>query len=81
MVGIRPECVHDEEIYVNNIHNSILEARVEIVEMLGAETNLYLNIDGVEIIARVNPRTKVKPEDVIKVAFDMNKIHICYTWI
>lgn len=76
VVGIRPECVHDEEIYVNNIHNSILEARVEIVEMLGAETNLYLNIDGVEIIARVNPRTKVKPEDVIKVAFDMNKIHI-----
>ena len=76
VVGIRPENVHDEEIYVNNMNNSTVEAKVEITEMLGAETNLYLNIDGVEIIARVNPRTKVRPEDVIRVAFDMNKVHV-----
>lgn len=76
IIGIRPENVHDEEIYINNMVNSVVQAKVEITEMLGAETNLYLSLDEIEIIARVNPRTKVKPGDIIKVAFDANKIHL-----
>ena len=76
IVGIRPENIHDEAIYVSNMVNSVVQAKVEITEMLGAETNLYLDLDGVEIIARVNPRTKVKPNDVINVAFDTNRIHL-----
>ena len=76
VMGIRPENIHDEAIYISNMVNSVIEARVEITEMLGAETNLYLDLDGVEIVARVNPRTKVRPGDDIKVAFDANKIHL-----
>lgn len=76
VIGIRPENVHDEAVYIESMANNVMEAKVEITEMLGAETNLYLELDGIEIIARVNPRTKAKPEDVIKIAFDANKIHL-----
>ena len=76
IIGIRPENVHDEAVYIESMSNNVMEAKVEITEMLGAETNLYLELAGIEIIARVNPRTKAKPEDVIKIAFDANKIHL-----
>ncbi|GAE88655.1 ABC transporter ATP-binding protein [Acetivibrio straminisolvens] len=76
VMGIRPENVHDEAIYLESMADSTVDARVEVVEMLGSETLLYMVIDDIEFTARVNPRTKARPGDVIKVAFDTNKIHL-----
>jgi len=76
VMGIRPENVHDEAMYLETLSDSIVEAEVEVVEMLGSETLLYLVVDEVDFVARVNPRTKAKPGDRIKVAFDANKIHL-----
>jgi len=76
VMGIRPENVHDEAMYLETMSDSIVEAEVEVVEMLGSETLLYLVVDEVDFVARVNPRTKAKPGDRIKVAFDANKIHL-----
>ncbi|MDD3766976.1 MAG: sn-glycerol-3-phosphate ABC transporter ATP-binding protein UgpC [Eubacteriales bacterium] len=74
VAGIRPEHIHDEESYLSTMENSTVEANVEVVEMMGAETYLYLTIEGVAFTARVNPRTTAKPGDKIRVCFDMNKI-------
>ncbi|HOM01853.1 MAG TPA: sn-glycerol-3-phosphate ABC transporter ATP-binding protein UgpC [Acetivibrio sp.] len=76
VMGIRPENVHDEAIYLESMADSAVDAKVEVVEMLGSETLLYMIIDDVEFTARVNPRTKARPGDIIKVAFDTNKIHL-----
>jgi len=76
VMGIRPENVHDEAMYLETLSDSIVDAEVEVVEMLGSETLLYLVVDEVDFVARVNPRTKAKPGDKIKVAFDPNKIHL-----
>jgi len=47
-----------------------------VTEMLGAETYLYMKVNGQNFTARVNPRTTAKAGDVIKMALDINKIHI-----
>jgi len=77
VIGIRPEDVHDEEMFISNSPDSVVEATVRVYELLGAEVFLYLNIDGDnEITARVNPRTTARPDDTLKVAFDMSKLHV-----
>ena len=59
-----------------NIRDSIITANVDVTELMGAEIYLYLNINGAPITARVDPSSKAKPGDNIKIAFDLNKIHI-----
>ncbi len=76
VLGIRPEDVHDEESYISAMPENTVEADVEITEMMGAETYLYLKIENSQFIARVNPRSTAKIGDKIKVAFDGNKLHL-----
>ena len=49
---------------------------MKYTELLGAETNLFLVIAGQNVTARVNSRSTAKVGDTIKVAFDVNRIHI-----
>ena len=74
--GIRPENVHDEEVYMTTLTESIVDAHVEVTEAMGAETYLYLKIDGIDFVARVNPRTTAQAHDDIKVTLDMDKMHL-----
>ncbi|MBR6523110.1 MAG: sn-glycerol-3-phosphate ABC transporter ATP-binding protein UgpC [Clostridia bacterium] len=74
--GIRPENVHDEPVYLETYKDSTLTAEVSVTEAMGAETFLYLKIEGSDFIARVNPRTKAKHGDTITVAFELEKMHI-----
>lgn len=76
IMGIRPENVHDEAVYLESMRDSVVEAKIEVTEMLGAETFLYMLVGDVSITARVNPRTKARAGDAIKVALDANKIHL-----
>ncbi|MFZ5987008.1 MAG: ABC transporter ATP-binding protein [Bacillota bacterium] len=76
VLGIRPEDVHDEAVYIESMPDSLVSAKVEVVEMLGAETFLYLVVDDVDFTARVNPRSKARPGDIVKLALDANKIHL-----
>ncbi len=39
--GVRPEDLHDEESFINNSRETIIDVRVDVVEKLGAETLLY----------------------------------------
>ena len=74
--GIRPEDIHDEEMFLSAATTGVIDADVEITEMMGAETYLYLNCEGISFTARVDPRFTARPQDNIKVAIDPNKIHI-----
>lgn len=75
VMGVRPENIRDEEAFLSMMASSTVSATVELTEMMGAETYLYLSIEGVSFVARVNPRTMTKAGDNIKVAFDSNKLH------
>jgi multiple sugar transport system ATP-binding protein len=75
-LGIRPEDVHDSQMYIESSPNSVLESTVKVYELLGAEVYLYFDIAGAQITARVDPRTTARTGDSIKVAFDSEKIHV-----
>lgn len=76
VLGIRPEDIHDEEVFLESSKESIISAKVELTELLGAEVYLYLIINDQQLVARVDPRSKAKTGDTIKVAFDVNRIHV-----
>ncbi|WP_173386925.1 ABC transporter ATP-binding protein [Ruminococcus flavefaciens] len=76
ILGVRPESIHDEEMYLSNASTGVIDANVEITEMMGAETYLYLLCESIPLTARVSPRSTARPGDDIKVAIDPNRIHI-----
>jgi multiple sugar transport system ATP-binding protein len=76
VLGIRPEDVKDEEMFISQSPESVVDVTVRVYELLGAEVFLYLDVDQYEITARVNPRTTARPGDQIRVAFDLSKMHI-----
>ena len=76
IMGIRPEDIKDEEIYINSGTDNVLDATVKVYEMLGAEVFLYFTVEGFDITVRVNPRTTARPGDTIKIALDVSKIHV-----
>ena len=76
ILGVRPENIHDEEMFLSAASTGIIEANVDVTEMLGAETYLYLTCEGIPLSARVSPRCAARPQDVVKLAIDPNKIHL-----
>jgi len=75
--GIRPEDVYDsEEFLAKCAPESIFTSTVKVYELLGAEVYLYFDLEQTSITARVDPRTKSRPGDAIKFAFDVDKIHV-----
>ena len=76
IIGIRPENVHDEDIYMSAMADSKITVDVDLTESLGADTLLHLDVDGTHVVARVNPRTTAKAGEKIDVVFDTNKLHI-----
>ena len=74
--GIRPEHVHNEPDLMANLPDGIVETNVEVTELMGAETYLYMNCEGQSINARVNPASTARAGDTIKIAIDPAKIHI-----
>ena len=77
VMGIRPENIHDEERFLSAADNNLVEAKVEVVELMGSETYLYLKVDGKEsnVVARVDPRSTSRTGDTVKVAFETNRLH------
>lgn len=75
-MGIRPEDIHDSEIFVESSSNSVVEASVNVTELLGSEIFLYLSVESADVTAKVDPRCTAKAGDKMKLAFDLNKVHI-----
>ena len=76
IMGIRPECLKDDEEYIAKATTGVIKCKVEITELMGAETYLYIDCEGINMTARVAPRTSVISGDEIQIAIDPNRIHI-----
>lgn len=75
IIGVRPEDIHDELIFLESTPESKLNAKIEVAELMGAESILYSSLDGQEFVARVDSRTDVQGGDELELSFDMNKVH------
>ncbi|MBT2691117.1 sn-glycerol-3-phosphate ABC transporter ATP-binding protein UgpC [Bacillus sp. ISL-47] len=75
ILGIRPEDIHDEPVFIDASTGSKIIARIDVSELTGAETMIYSSIEGQDFVARVDSRTDIKPGQNLDLAFDMNKAH------
>ena len=87
--GIRPEDLHDDAQYVQMTGAPTIEVRVDVAEMLGAETLLYCKTKAAQasegegllvddtstLIARVDSRSTTRKGDIVKLGLDMAHAH------
>ena len=76
IMGIRPENIDDGVDFIEKHKDSVIEAQVEVTELMGAETYIYMSKENTNLVARVNGSSRAKAGDKIKIALDPNKIHI-----
>jgi multiple sugar transport system ATP-binding protein len=75
ILGIRPEDIHDEPVFIESSQGTKIKATIEVAELMGAESMLYSQIEGQEFIARVDSRSDLKPGQTVELSLDMNKAH------
>ncbi|OZM56347.1 sugar ABC transporter ATP-binding protein [Lottiidibacillus patelloidae] len=75
VLGVRPEDIHDELVFIESSPGSTLNVDIEVAELMGAETYLHSKVADYSFIARIDSRTDVKNGQKLQLAFDMNKVH------
>jgi multiple sugar transport system ATP-binding protein len=76
VVGIRPEDLEDNEFVHDKHDNAIISAPVEVTEPMGAEIYAYIDIEGVLVTARVNPRSTARVGNILDLHVDLEKLHL-----
>ena len=76
ILGIRPEDMYDDADSLDKFAEAKLSASVDVTELMGAETYLYLDIDGISFIARVKPDSTSQRGQKIDICIDPKKIHL-----
>lgn len=75
-LGVRPEDLSDHPEMLAKFPESTATGKVEVYEMLGSTSNLYVDCNGTQITASVDPSTKARVGDTVKLAFNNNNIQI-----
>ena len=86
-LGVRPEDIHQDQMFISGSPETTLKARIDVIEKLGAETQIYCELDydgketsvidnSTQMIAKISSRAVVSLNDVIELAFDANHIHL-----
>ncbi len=77
IMGVRSEAISDEENFVAANKDCTFKAYVDVVEMLGAETYLYVTLGDMSITARVDPTQKHSHVgDTATFAIDGQRVHL-----
>jgi multiple sugar transport system ATP-binding protein len=76
VMGIRPEDIDDGIDFIEKNKSAVITAQVEVAELMGAETNIYMKKGNTNLVARVNGSSKSKVGDQIQIALDTTKIHV-----
>lgn len=86
-LGVRPEDIHQDQAFINTSPDTVVKARIEVIEKLGAETQIYCELDheskessvidnSTQMIAKISSRAVINLKDVIDLAFDAHHFHL-----
>src|SRR3712207_1333877 len=75
VMGIRPEDIHRENVFLEMSPETGFKASVVIRELMGSEIFAYLKFAGQEIIGKFDGRRDLVPGEELDLAFDMNRAH------
>ena len=86
-LGVRPEDIHQDQLFISNSPETVISARIDVIEKLGAETQIYCELDyegketsvidnSTQMIAKISSRAIIALNDIVELAFDTNHIHM-----
>jgi len=75
--GVRPEDIHHPQYVPAGVNEQGIEATVDVTELMGNEIFVYLVAgEDQDFIARVDPRSDLRPGDKVNIIFNADKVHI-----
>lgn len=86
-LGVRPEDIHEDDLFISNSPETLVKARIDVIEKLGAETQIYCDLDfesdknsvvdnAAQMIAKISSRAVVNLGEIVELAFDAKHIHL-----
>ena len=86
-LGVRPEDIHQDDLFISNSPETVVKARIEVIEKLGAEMQIYCELDyqndkntivdsTSQMIAKISSRAVVSLGEIVELAFDAKHIHL-----
>ena len=76
-VGIRPEDIYDAKVTkIPVTADNTFEAKVDVLEKLGAEDTAYLVAGELHMIASLDPATRIEAGTTANFAVDLDRLHI-----
>ncbi len=85
-LGVRPEDIHQDPDFLKKSPDTVVKSRIDVIEKLGAETQIYCELDfnkensvvdnSTQMIAKISSRAIINLNDVVELAFDANHLHI-----
>ena len=77
-IGIRPEALTDDKRYVAAHPETCIPAHIDVVEMLGAETYLYVTVNGtLTLVSRVDPTVShSRVGEISMLVVDGSRVHL-----
>jgi multiple sugar transport system ATP-binding protein len=76
VMGIRPEDMYDKMFAKDATEENTVSGEVEVVEPLGSETLIHVNVMGDTIVAKVDPKSRASTGDKMELVFDMEMLHV-----
>ena len=86
-LGVRPEDIHQDQLFISNSPDTVIKVRIEVIEKLGAETQIYCELDyegkessvvdnSTQMIAKISSRAIVNLNEIVELAFDAKHLHL-----
>ena len=75
-IGLRPEHIHAAGYVPAGVQAAIMEAPVDLVELMGNENFLHLQSEGERFLARVDPRVRAASGERVELVFDLTYLHV-----
>jgi multiple sugar transport system ATP-binding protein len=74
--GVRPEDIHHPQYMPPGVVEQLIEAVVDVTELMGNEIFVYCQTGDQNFVARVDPRADLRTGDKVQMAFNTEKVHI-----
>jgi len=75
ILGIRPENIYDNATDKARLKDSLIKLKVDVAELLGADSNIHAKLGDDDIVAKVNARDDIRIGDDIELGFDLDRVH------
>ena len=75
ILGIRPEDIYDATSNPDYSNELNIDIRVDVAELMGSETIVYGEVNGQNVVSRIDARTGIVAGSTLKLHFDMNNCH------